>query len=93
MTVTAWHAWDGPREPLMKTIFERLKGQYPNLTVEQSIVQLWMQANVEKLGAAVAAGTAPDVIDALRHPRAAVRARGQGPAGPGRVGPARHASI
>ena len=62
VTVTAWHAWDGPREPLMKTIFERLTAQYPNLTVEQSIVQLWQQANVEKLGAAVAAGTAPDVI-------------------------------
>src|SRR5215218_869272 len=62
VTVTTWHAWDGPREPLMKTIFERLKAQYPNLSVEQSIVQLWQQANVEKLGAAVAAGTAPDVI-------------------------------
>ena len=62
VTVTAWHAWDGPREPLMKTILERLKAQYPNITVEQSIVQLWQQANVEKLGAAVAAGSAPDVI-------------------------------
>jgi ABC-type glycerol-3-phosphate transport system substrate-binding protein len=60
-TVTVWHAWDGPREPLMKTILERLKQQYPNLTVEQSIVQMWQDANVQKFGAAVAAGTAPDV--------------------------------
>jgi multiple sugar transport system substrate-binding protein len=61
VTVTVWHAWDGPREPLMKTILERTKQQFPNLTVDQSIVAMWMDTNVQKFGAAVAAGSAPDV--------------------------------
>jgi multiple sugar transport system substrate-binding protein len=61
VTVTVWHAWDGPREPLMKTILERMKEQYPNVTVDQTVVAMWMDANVQKFGAAVAAGTAPDV--------------------------------
>ena len=61
VTVSVWHAWDGPREPLMKTILERMKGQYPNVMVDQSIVAMWMDGNVQKFGAAVAAGTAPDV--------------------------------
>lgn len=60
-TVSVWHAWDGPREPLMKTILERLKAQYPNLSIDQTIVQMWQGSNVEKFGAAVAAGSAPDV--------------------------------
>src|SRR5579883_1390349 len=59
-TVTIWHAWDGPRQPLMDTILQRLSQQYPNLHVEQTIVAMWQASNVEKLGAAVAAGTAPD---------------------------------
>jgi multiple sugar transport system substrate-binding protein len=61
VTVTVWHAWDGPREPLMKTILDRMKEQYPNVTVDQTIVAMWMDANVQKFGAAVAAGSAPDV--------------------------------
>lgn len=61
VTVSVWHAWDGPREPLMKTILDRMKQQYPNLTVDQTIVPMWQPANVEKFGAAVAAGSAPDV--------------------------------
>lgn len=61
VTVTVWHAWDGPREPLMKTIFERMKQQYPNVTVEQTIVAMWQDDNVQKLGASIAAGSAPDV--------------------------------
>jgi ABC-type glycerol-3-phosphate transport system substrate-binding protein len=61
VTVTVWHAWDGPREPLMKTILERMKAQYPNVTVDQTIVAMWMDTNVQKFGAAVAAGSAPDV--------------------------------
>ena len=61
VTVTVWHAWDGPREPLMKTILERMKQQFPNVNVDQSIVAMWMDTNVQKFGAAVAAGTAPDV--------------------------------
>ena len=60
-TVTVWHAWDGPREPLMKNILDRMKQQFPNVTVDQTIVAMWMDANVQKFGAAVAAGTAPDV--------------------------------
>jgi len=59
-TVTIWHAWDGPRQPLMDTIMQRLSEQYPNLKVEQTIVAMWQASNVEKLGAAIAAGTAPD---------------------------------
>jgi ABC-type glycerol-3-phosphate transport system substrate-binding protein len=61
VTVTVWHAWDGPREPLMKTILERMKAQYPNVTVDQTIVAMWMDTNVQKFAAAVAAGSAPDV--------------------------------
>jgi ABC-type glycerol-3-phosphate transport system substrate-binding protein len=61
VTVTVWHAWDGPREPLMKNIVDRMRQQYPNVTVDQTIVAMWMDTNVEKFGAAVAAGSAPDV--------------------------------
>src|SRR5688572_9690983 len=61
VTVNVWHAWDGPREPLMKTILERMKQQFPSVTVDQTIVAMWMESNVQKFGAAIAAGSAPDV--------------------------------
>ena len=63
VTVTVWHAWDGPREPLMQTILERMKQQYPNVTIDQTIVAMWQDANVQKFAAAMAAGSAPDVTE------------------------------
>lgn len=61
-TVSVWHAWDGTREPFIKQIAERMKQQWPNLTVDPQVVPTQDANNQAKLVVAVAAGNAPDVV-------------------------------
>jgi ABC-type glycerol-3-phosphate transport system substrate-binding protein len=60
--VEVWHAWSGPRQPLVQQIFDKLTQQHPTLKIEPVLQGVNSEAGMTKLTAAVTGGSPPDAI-------------------------------
>lgn len=60
VTLKYWHAWAGPRLPLVEQQIAGFQAKYPNLKVEHTLVS--QQGMSEKYLTAIASGDPPDII-------------------------------
>ena len=60
VTISVWHVWGGARLEMMDQLVQDFQAEYPNITVEHTLIDQGDMA--EKYLTAIASGNPPDVI-------------------------------